>query len=74
MNSFIQMYRRYRERRQAVRQLSAMPDYLLNDIGVDRANIPSLVAGLQARKTVADFGSKRISQPRTISDLALHRG
>ena len=74
MNSFIQTFRRYRERQQAVRQLSAMPDYLLHDIGIERANIKALVSGLQAGRAMADFGSKKVSQPRPPRDLALHHG
>ena len=37
---------RWYRRRVAINSLRALPDYLLNDIGVNRASIPSVVDGL----------------------------
>lgn len=34
---------RYREQRRAIRTVSSMPDYLLRDIGIGRAQIVGLV-------------------------------
>lgn len=38
--------RDWNNRRKAVRELYAMPDRLLRDLGIDRAQIPYVVSGL----------------------------
>lgn len=43
--------KRWHDRRQAVRELSALSDHQLHDIGVNRADIEQVVAGLHARRT-----------------------
>lgn len=40
------LLRRVRRRRAAINELSALPDRLLRDIGVDRSAIPRVVDGL----------------------------
>lgn len=71
MNSVIESLRRWQERRTAIRQLAAMPDHLLHDIGVERGNIQTIVSGLQARQRLAE-GAR--SRPCTAAELALLRG
>lgn len=39
-------FARWNDHRNAVRELSAMPDYLLSDIGVNRLEIREVVNGL----------------------------
>jgi uncharacterized protein YjiS (DUF1127 family) len=41
-----------RRRRQTVRELSAMPDELLADVGIERAEIPAVAAALVTGQTV----------------------
>ena len=47
-------YRRSRVRAAAMRQLKAMDDHLLRDIGIRREDIPAAVAGLMSRPAPAD--------------------
>ena len=44
---------RERRRRQTVRELSAMPDDILADIGVERADIPAIAAALVSDRPAA---------------------
>lgn len=72
MNNVIETFRHYRERRHAARQLSAMPDYLLNDIGVERGNIEAVVNGLQARRSAVN-GAQQNHSGRHLRELAMQR-
>ena len=42
--------RRYRQRRQAIRELSRMSDWRLRDLGIERGHIAEVVDGLMARQ------------------------
>ena len=42
---------RWFERRNAIREMYKLPNYLLDDIGVSRDEIPALVDGLIQRKS-----------------------
>ena len=46
------LIRRYR-RREAARAVAALPDYLLDDIGIARAEIPALAQGTLERRPSA---------------------
>jgi uncharacterized protein YjiS (DUF1127 family) len=63
--------REWRKRRQAVRELSAMPDYLLNDIGIERHAINDVVHGLQTRQRQATPNA-RSRQPMVDGRIALN--
>lgn len=43
--NFRQKIKAYTDRRRAIRELSALDDRTLNDLGIARANIRSAVAG-----------------------------
>ena len=58
--------RRNHERRTAIRQLSALSDRQLEDIGVVRAQIPGIVQTLSARKAVG----KRVADKKFALGLA----
>ncbi len=60
----------WHERRRAIRNLAAMPDHLLADIGIERHAIDAVVSGLQNRRKAA--GSPR---PQVLSNgrIALHK-
>lgn len=66
-NTFAQ----WRERRRAIRDLAAMPDHLLKDIGVERHAISDVVNGLQTRQRLANR-TARGQQPRVDGRIALN--
>lgn len=53
----IESYRHWRTRRTAVRELRALDDRLLRDIGINRGDIENAVDGLLSRPSPADSGS-----------------
>ena len=50
LQSLAALLRRARRRRRAIHQLSALPDRMLQDIGLDRGAIPRVVDGVLARE------------------------
>ena len=50
-NSIFASLQRWIERRQAIREMRKLPNYLLDDIGVKRDEIPALVDGLIQRRS-----------------------
>ena len=65
---------RSRQRRTAIRQLRAMPDYLLKDIGIDRGQIPAVVDGEQpGARHSPPTGDRRVLHCADASALLLHR-
>lgn len=69
MSEMFENLQRWRERRQAIRQLSAMPDHLLTDIGIERGNIEAVVHGLHAQQRTA-----RQAAPAPVGNMVLSRG
>lgn len=73
LNVILQGYRK----RQTIRQLSALPDYLLADIGVERDAIATVVDGLMsapaATGTTRPAGDHRITTVHSDSSLLLSR-
>ncbi len=67
--------RREAQRRRTVSELSAMPDHMLLDIGVERADIGRVAAALADRETVDSRATKpsvkETSSPRTAAALAV---
>lgn len=64
-------FRQWRERRQAIHDLAAMPEHLLRDIGVERHAISDVVNGLQTRQRLANR-TARGQQPRVDGRAALN--
>ena len=57
----------------AIRQLGALDDHLLQDIGIRRENIPQVVAGLMSRPAVTDAAAAPVAlrpsgQPAACND------
>lgn len=70
MHEVLENLRCWQARRRAIRQLHAMPDHLLADIGIERGNIEDVVHGLQRRQRV----ERPATAPLPASDAVLSRG
>ena len=65
---------RWRQRRAAIRQLNALPDYLLKDIGIDRGRIPTVVDGdSPSTSPGASPGDRRVSHCADAAALLAQR-
>ena len=63
MNRLIDTFRAWQDRRQAIKQLAAMPDHLLADIGIERGDIPAIVGELQQRNVTSGTRSRPVVKP-----------
>lgn len=69
-HELLNRWQHWNERRRAIRQLRAMPDHLLADIGIERYEIEAVVNGLHASQP-----QTRRPQPQIpVHDMALTRG
>lgn len=57
---------RERARRRTVRELSAIPDSLLADVGISRADIPAIAAALVSDQPIAVAAEAPIAQGNTV--------
>lgn len=59
--------RNWRSRRAAIRQLNALNDHMLLDIGLERGDIPRVVDGLTGTEDRA--GARRPAIPRVLTGI-----
>src|SRR3546814_6758014 len=64
---------RERRRRQTIRELSAIPDALLSDVGIARAEIPAVAAALVDAAPVASSDAQAKSEEHTSELQSLMR-